>query len=144
MIFAHTIKNVLNGTKTQTRRLCYAADTLGHTKVRGETRVAVLDGYSTAVKPRPRWIVGNTYSVQPERCHASKGRILVCDLRREDDPTQISDADARAEGFVDAADFVKAWKSLHVKKPVQPVWVITFTLVHPPARAAMGSEVADA
>jgi hypothetical protein len=131
MIFSRTIRQVLDGSKTQTRRLCYAGDSLGYatTKVDGVTakRKAVFE--NLAGRPRPRWIVGHTYAVQPERCHSAKGRILLLDLRREDDPTLISDEDARSEGFADLAAFLTSWNDLHRKQPRQPVWVLTFKLV---------------
>lgn len=128
MIFSRTLKQVLGGTKTQTRRLCYLADSLGFVTDDGVKRKAVLDN-SHPSRARTRWAVGRTYAVQPERCHAARGRIEVIDLRREEDPTQISEADARAEGFADRAAFLASWTVLHRKKPVQPVWVITFRLV---------------
>lgn len=128
MIFQHTIANVLNGKKTQTRRLCRVDDRyeqIGH-------RRGVLENSSG----RWRWIISHTYAVQPGRCHPSLARIRITGLRREENPLKISEADAIAEGFESAEAFIASWKSLHQKNPVQPVWVIEFELVM--AKAAIG------
>lgn len=128
MIFAHTIANVLNGTKRQTRRLCYARDSLGYVTIKGTKRLAVFDN-TYEDRPRTRWVIGNTYAVQPERCHPALARIKITGLRREENPLEISEDDAIAEGFESAEAFCTAWKSLHKSKPIQPVWVIEFELV---------------
>lgn len=135
MIFAHTIANVLNGKKSQTRRLCYPSDTLGYVTIKGQKRLAVFDN-TYKDRPRTRWIIGHTYAVQPERCHFAQGRIKITGLLREENPLEISEADAIAEGFESAEAFREAWKSLHKKKPVQPVWVIEFQLVR--SKVAIG------
>lgn len=83
MIFAHTIANVLNGKKSQTRRLCYPSDTLGYVTIKGQKRLAVFDN-TYKDRPRTRWIIGHTYAVQPERCHFAQGRIKspVCSAKK--------------------------------------------------------------
>lgn len=136
MIFQHTIANVLNRSKSQTRRLCYAKDRLIE-RAPGER------GVWEPVGQRFRWIVGHTYAVQPERCHTSRGRIRITDLRREENPLLISEADAIAEGFESAAAFREAWESLHKKQPIQPVWVISFELVTPASSAIPAGKSAD-
>lgn len=138
MIFARTIANVLNGKKSQTRRLCYPSDSLGYVTIKGQKRLAVFDN-TYKDRPRTRWIVGNTYAVQPERCHSARGRIRITGLRREENPLEISEADAIAEGFESAEAFRAAWKSLHKKNPVQAVWVIEFELVGAKARTGVMS-----
>jgi len=107
MIFAATWQNVVNGTKTQTRRI-------------------VHDGEPC------RYVVGRTYAVQKERCGKAICRILVVDVRQEmlDD---ITDFDASLEGFDNREAFIAGWKSLHGGYiPTRKVHVITFCKVRNP------------
>lgn len=132
MIFARTFQRVLAREKSQTRRLKYARDTLGYViEPDGRRCPAVFDN-TDAGRPRTRWVVGRTYAVQPERCHRAVCRIRITSLREEADPTQISEADAKAEGFENAAAFVAAWMDLHKKHPIQAVWVIGFEVIGKP------------
>lgn len=137
MIFSHTHKQVLDGTKSQTCRLCRDEDEFGTTPT-GE--LAVLERafpLRGRMYRRPRWIVGHEYSVQPERCHKAVGRIRITEIRRVDDVVfEVLGENglefARAEGFASVNDFVKVWMELHPRaKAEQPVWVLTFDLVKP-------------
>jgi hypothetical protein len=133
VIFSKTLPLVLSGRKTQTLRLAYLGDFLGTTKTTGE--VAVLTGPKTwpphMLDNRPRWIVGHTYTVQPERCHPAKGRIEVTYLREVLDPLTVDAAFVNAEGFDAADDYLRIWHELHSKNPVQRCWAIGFKLTSP-------------
>ena len=118
MIFAKTLSMVLSGRKTQTTRLARTGDHLGKTTGGYE---AVYD-----VNNRPRWIVGNTYAVQPERCHHARGRIRVTSLRYVPDPTAVDESFARAEGFDTLEEFFRVWTELHPRNLVQRCWAIGF------------------
>jgi hypothetical protein len=71
MIFAHTLDQVIQGQKWQTRRLVKASDCL----VEG---VAIQRGTN-----RILYAVGKTYAVQPNRGKKAVARILLTGLRRE-------------------------------------------------------------
>ena len=102
MIFQHKLDKVLDGTKTQTRRLA---------------------------KSIPPKRVGRTYSVQPGRGKRGVARIKILGVRRER-ACEISDADARAEGCENAGDFLRLWETIHGSNMNNhPVWVYGFELV---------------
>ncbi len=88
MIFQYTLTQVLNKTKTQTRRVVRPGD------------VAVYDeaGQIVAVTKngRTQWEVGRTYAVQPGRTQPQVARIRITAIRTEP-VTAISEADAIAE-----------------------------------------------
>lgn len=121
MIFAKTIDLVLSGRKTQTCRLAYAGDALYGSH---NVRVVRSDGSDG----RPRWIVGHTYAVQRQRCHAASGRFVCTYLREVLDPTNVDLAFARAEGFDSVDDYLRVWHELHGKNPVQRCWAIGMKL----------------
>ena len=104
MIFQYTLDKVLDGRKTQTRRLVIAG------------------------KP-PRWRAGSTYAIQPGRIKKSVARIEVTGVTKE--PLgKINEAGARAEGSKSLAEFKKAWAEIHGGyDPKVEVWVISFRLV---------------
>ncbi|MGE4177985.1 MAG: ASCH domain-containing protein [Thermoleophilia bacterium] len=93
----------------------------------------VLDGRKTQTR-RPggdtecRYRAGRTYAVQPARTARSVGRIMVTDVRREY-VQDITEDDARAEGFADRAAFLDRWRDLYGWRGMAlAVWVITFRL----------------
>lgn len=99
MIFQHTYERVLSGEKTQTRRL----------------------------RP-PRVAVGRSYAVQPGRGKKSVGRIIVTDLWQQR-LGDISDDDARAEGYWNREEFFDSWRRIHhAFDPSAQVWVVEFRL----------------
>lgn len=141
MLFAWTANLVAEGKKSQTRRLVRPGDSLGFTRAEGgvvtpavvnASQVYVGSQKKPVMSMRLRWVVGRTYGVQPGFRKPSICWIQVTGLRFEPDPMAISDDDARAEGYQDAADFVKHWKKNHRVKEADPayaVWVISFKLV---------------
>ena len=103
MIFQYTLDKVLDGRKTQTRRLV------------------------TAGKPS-RWKVSGIYAVQPARTKKAVARIEVTAVTKE--PLgKINEAGARAEGFKSLGEFKKAWMEIHGDfDPKAQVWEISFRL----------------
>jgi len=89
-------QQVLDGTKTQTRRPVKPNEYAIHVG----PGYAELDVQAVLTKPRHahKWVVGRTYAVQPGRGQKSKGRIRVKAIRRE----RLGDirlADCLAEGI---------------------------------------------
>ena len=116
MLFIMTWRQVLDGTKTQARRLVHSTDYCS-----GIARVRPSQGYeirqvwrgrvagrwgeyvhaswpTKAALGRLRWEVGRTYAVQPGRGKKAVGRIRLMSIRKEQ-VQEISEADAIAEGF---------------------------------------------
>ncbi len=117
MIFAHTLDQVIQGQKWQTRRLVKASDCL----VEG---VAIQRGTN-----RILYAVGKTYAVQPNRGKKAVARILLTGLRRER-VADITESDARAEGFLSREEFLSTWCAIHgIKSDLnREVWVFEFKL----------------
>jgi hypothetical protein len=88
MIFQHTWRQVLDGSKTQTRRLVKEGDTLLNVGLPMRVRNA---------NRRTRWEVGKEYAVQPGRGQQAVGRIKLLAIRKEY-LHDITDDDAIAEG----------------------------------------------
>lgn len=108
---------------------------------------------------RTKWSIGNTYAVVPKRgystvmtlgskawvsgnhmdmqIHAELGwqplRIRILSIRRE--PLQaITEADAKAEGVADVAEYAALWDSINKRRGTRfadnpAVWVLTFEVV---------------
>jgi len=91
-------RQVLNGTKTQTRRPVKPNEYAIH----GAPGYAELPIEAVLIKPRhaQKWVVGRTYAVQPGRGKKAVGRIRVTKIRRER-LGDISDADCYAEGILE-------------------------------------------
>lgn len=140
MIFQHTVEAVLNGTKTQTRRV-----------VKENQDLWFDDGnYVVYENGRVKYRVGQTYAVQPGRCKKAVARIRITDIRQEH-LHDITAEDAVAEGIaLDLEHFVNKdpvraakivaiitfsnlWQSIHTKpgrrwEDNPMVWVISFEL----------------
>lgn len=136
MIFSHTHTQVLDGTKTQARRIVESGDTL--VEVLGAVR-----SYSPSYpNGRIKWQEGKTYAVQPGRGQKEVRRIRITAIRRER-LQDISEYDAGEEGmpgpsfnhpFTFAAVFADLWDSIHTKPGTRwedspDVWVLEFELV---------------
>ena len=130
MIFKDKLcQKVLDGTKTQTRRLVKGGD------------YTWRNGVSTAITEvcdfhnRLKWKLGRTYAVQPGRGKHAVGRIGIRRIRREC-LNAINHDDAQAEGVGRSiAAFAELWDSIHPKGKRwidnPEVWVLEFKLVEP-------------
>jgi len=89
-------QQVLDGTKTQTRRLTQRGQRLTpdrlHTESSWPFPPTVLEN------ARIKWMVRKTYAVQPGRGEKAVGRFRITQIRRER-LQSISDKDAEAEGI---------------------------------------------
>lgn len=85
-------QKILRGEKTQTRRVVKPGEGL-------EFHIAQNGGELKAVYNNRglKWIVGQTYAIQPGRGKAAIGRFRLLDIRQEI-AKDISEADAIAEG----------------------------------------------
>jgi hypothetical protein len=118
------LAKVLSGEKTQTRRMVKPGD-------------VALNGFRNPMTPgywigvvthngRTKWQVFNTYAVCPGRGKVQQGRIFVRSIRQEC-AADITEADARAEGFANRDEFLAAWDAINGKgNRDASVWVLTF------------------
>lgn len=117
MIFQHTWRQVLDGSKTQTRRLIKSpAD---GTAINGCEMLQYPGGKLSVArgihdKWGIKWQVGKTYAVQPGRGEKAAGRIQITNIRRQD-VREISPEDVAAEGYAGKIDFLVTWASMHDK-----------------------------
>jgi len=105
VIFQHTHELVLNGTKTQTRRIQKPWQAL----MRFDYGEPFVCDTRTG---RVVYQAGKTYAVQSGRGKPAIGRIYIEDISSQD-VRGISDADVRAEGFAFKADFLNTWTQMH-------------------------------
>ncbi len=125
MIFQHTWEKVLSGEKVQTRRIALPEpDGTGDYPCE---MIAWPMGIMAVQRIKPcqdRWRiiyqVGKTYAVQPGRGKPAVARIQITDIRRED-VRNISDGDAKAEGFDSVPSFYFVWASIHDKAYVKAI-----------------------
>ena len=100
-------KQVLDGTKTQTRRPVKASQESNRWDIETDVINEVIqwldNGKEYPANMRSIYVVGRTYAVQPGRGKKSVGRIRITKIRRER-LGDISDADCLAEGVIRAPD----------------------------------------
>lgn len=99
MIFQHTHEWVMNGTKTQTRRIIRPGEDL-------------LNGVVYTSEWRKVYEVGKSYAVQPGRGKKAIGRIKITNIRSQD-VRDISDEDIAAEGFRSDHHYTAQYRFLH-------------------------------
>ncbi len=76
-----------------------------------------------------RYKAGKTYAVQPGRATKSIGRIRVLSVRPEL-MTDLTEDEARKEGFADIGGFVAKWLAIYGKGSwLDIVWRIEFEVV---------------
>jgi hypothetical protein len=115
---------VLAGKKTQTRRIVKP----------GDRSIGILfrdDGAKDQVRSgnRLRWRVNDTYAVQPGRGKHAVGRIKITVIRYCERAGDISEGDARAEGFESAGQFRAVYGRLNGAGALdRPCWALTFRL----------------
>ena len=157
MIFQHSWKAVLDGTKTQTRRLCKPGDFARNfwgTALGDDLRIG-MSGDNNRIgrvfsQSRLKWQVLETYAVQPGRGQKAITRIRITGIRQER-LQDISEEDAVAEGMpfheyfvgyggwsersVNPRDrYAALWDTIHTKRGTRwnqnpLVWVLTFEAV---------------
>ncbi|MCC7449614.1 MAG: hypothetical protein IT324_19495 [Anaerolineae bacterium] len=92
---------MLDGTKTQTRRLVKPGEKLIQAEYFG-------GGYKPLwvedAKQKRVYTVGTYFAVQPDRGRVSLARAFLTDIRRED---------VKAEGYAQIDQFFKVWCAMH-------------------------------
>lgn len=120
MLFQYTFSSILQGQKTQTRRLVKDGDVA----LRGRyNRIEAV-----IINGRKKWWVGKTYAVQPGRGEQQIARIRLLAINRQK-VSQISQTDAQAEGFSNKQEFLLTWAHIHGDEKFDVyVWVLKFEL----------------
>lgn len=133
-------QQVINGTKTQTRRLIKPGQfESGQQQRAGQivhlwetTSIRHQNGMNKPIRDLYR--IGNSYAVVPKRGASSVGRIEIGSIRCER-LQSITEEDAQAEGVASVEEYKALWESINGKtkgarwedNPL--VWVITFKRV---------------
>lgn len=121
MLFQYTYQAILDGRKTQTRRVRKASDQAVYSSD-GKIEAVLVNG-------REKWRVGKSYSVQPARGKPQIARIRITGINAEN-INDISNADAVAEGSADRDDFLRLWVEVNgAANAGADVWVLHFELV---------------
>ena len=122
MLFQHTVKLILSGKKTQTRRVIKSSEIA----VRGRNNQIE----AVVVNGRDKWRVGKTYAVQPSRGKEQVARIKLIAINSER-ISRITTSDAHAEGFKSRHEFFKVWCKIHGEDGVNMrAWVLKFEVVN--------------
>jgi hypothetical protein len=145
MIFQQTWQQVMDGSKTRTRRLWKEGDSsMGYV-----TPIRLLEEFRVTVgvvdlNGRPRWQTDKEYAVQPGRGQKAVGCIQINGIHLEH-LQDITEDDAIAEGArawdadligVSARDsFSGLWNTIHTKRGERwednpLVWVLEFEVVN--------------
>lgn len=117
MIFQHTHEWIFAPSphtgelKTQTSRIVKPGDFENHWHLGGDDDLTLNEVCRGA---RGVYTVGKTYAVQPGRGKPSIGRVRITNIRRED-RREISQEDARAEGFASPMGFLQTWVQMRDK-----------------------------
>jgi hypothetical protein len=122
------LAKVLAGEKTQTRRPIKPGE-----KYTGIAYMLGSPGSIQTVKDRNgrlKWRHNNSYAIAPGRGKHAVGRIIITNIRIER-PINISDADARAEGFDSKEAFWDKLRELYGPNTDLTIlyWALTFSLV---------------
>jgi hypothetical protein len=135
MIFQFTWQKVLNGSKTQTRRIVkpnHEYDQWDHKVVSLTIDLLPLPAHMVGRKTTV-YQVGKTYAVQPGRGKAAVGRIEITGIKRED-VRDISNEDVRAEGYKHVRDFLHVWCGMHDPSIENGTWGETKLMSRPKER----------
>lgn len=125
---------VLSGKKTQTRRPVKETEYGNCWRLDGEEDWEineVLADMSDSTS-RAKWVVGKDYAVCPGRGKKAVARMTITRIRKER-AIDISEDDARAEGFDSREAFWDKLRSLYGPNTdlTAPYWALTFELVKP-------------
>lgn len=127
MIFQHTLDQLLKGEKKQTRRPVKDGD---RPRLDERGKVIAVENVNAAGRPFVRYRVGAAYAVQPGRGKRAVGRIELVEIRYCEHAGQISEHDARAEGYGTADAFRKTYSAIHGPKGLEePCWALTVRLL---------------
>lgn len=147
-------RQVLDGTKTQTRRLAKQHDHLGWYLFSDGSYLQVVLRWKTTYEERgipegyyyPIYAIGRTYAVVPKRGENGVGHFCFTEIRREQ-LQDIDGPDCLAEGLSAYDDqgvlktwpdlieeYTRLWDSIHKKPGTQmeddpDVWVLTLEIV---------------
>lgn len=148
MIFTQW-RQVLDGTKTQTRRAVHPDEQMtlyaGSTTIVGKVK-READRYLQHAPENPctarnivtvrhsarlKWALGHTYAVQPKRGAKAVGRYKIDAIRCER-LHAITEQDAIAEGVASIAEYSALWERINgagswTRNPL--VWVIEFHVI---------------
>ena len=105
-------QQVLDGTKTQTRRPAKWEEDKEYTWVAPTptgSRITEVVGINNAGDHKLKWAVGKTYAVQPGRGKKSVGRIRITKIRRER-LGEINHRDTIAEGIERFVNYPGDWR----------------------------------
>src|SRR6185369_9483179 len=108
------IERILNCEKTQTRRVAKSNEMLSYP----DGIEAVQYTRNDADCWRTKWQVGKTYAICPGRGKHGVARIEITAISRGD-VRQISEADARAEGFTNREEFLTTWIAINDKRALK-------------------------
>jgi hypothetical protein len=139
MIFQETWQMILDGSKTQTRRLVHGdRDLIWATSGGQIVSVARWNAQGSAL--RIIWEVGRTYAVRSSRGKKAVARIKITRIRQQH-LQEISIEDAEAEGlycgdqqYANVSNFIVLWQQIHTKPGTRwqdnpAVWALDFELV---------------
>ncbi len=134
MQFSATWQGVLAGHKTMTRRTVSERHTallaLDTTPCSPHTLPDQAPVYGVLASGRLRYIVGRSLAVQPGRGKHAIGRIAITGIRYCARAGDISEEDARAEGFATAAEFCTIYVTLNGLVALErPCWALRFEVI---------------
>jgi hypothetical protein len=119
------VAKILAGEKTQTRRVVkpvFERWPIEHVGLRPISSVRRNGRYL--------WRVGRVYAVQPGRGKHAVARIRITAIRYCARAGDISEADARAEGFESVAQFREVYAKINGAAALErPCWALTFAAV---------------
>lgn len=120
------VARILAGEKTQTRRVNRGEDTAWREGVYPQTDPPIVRLYR---RGHILWAVGRSYALQPGRGKHAVGRIRITAIRYCARASDISESDARAEGFATAEEFREVYARINGTGSLeQPCWMLCFSL----------------
>jgi hypothetical protein len=122
---------ILEGKKTQTRRMCRDGEVLIGAGGKGTRPVTDGDrGIGVYTARGCRYGVAKSYALQPGRGKRAVGRVTITAIRYCARAADISEDDARAEGFATVDDFRATYARLNGAGALdRPCWTLTFAIV---------------
>jgi hypothetical protein len=129
MIFKQ-VNEVLDGRKTQTRRVVNATESGSRALFTATSRTLWAINEVRGASGKLKWQVGRTYAIVPKRGAPAipDARIRLTAIRQEH-LHNITEADARAEGVASVAEYRALWESINVAGSWEAdprVWVLSF------------------